>query len=55
MKLSEPKSLLHLHSSLHFTHKHTECLAPELCGLPSFDRLPAIGSKASCCGPDTSC
>jgi hypothetical protein len=31
-------------------HKHTECLAPELCGLPSF-RLPSIGGKNSCCGP----
>jgi hypothetical protein len=40
---------------LKLAHKHTECLAPELCGLASFDRLPAIGSKAPCCGPDTSC
>ena len=40
---------------LHLAHKHTECLAPELCGLPSFDRLPAIGGKSACCGPNTSC
>ncbi len=32
-------------------HKHTECLAPELCGLPAFDRLPAIGG----CGPTGCC
>jgi len=31
-------------------HKHTECLASELCGLPSIARLPALGS-APCCGP----
>jgi hypothetical protein len=37
-------------------HKHTECLAPELCGLPSYDRLPAIGAKsAPCCGPTGCC
>ncbi len=30
-------------------HKHTECLAPELCGLPALDRLPAIGGKSPCC------
>ncbi|NQW99643.1 hypothetical protein HQ447_03220 [bacterium] len=33
-------------------HKHTECLAPELCGLPSLNRLPAIGGK---CGPAGCC
>lgn len=32
-------------------NKHTECLAPELCGLPAIGRLPAIGGKNSCCGP----
>lgn len=37
---------------LQLTHKHTECLAPELCGLPSISRLPAIGEKTSCCGPN---
>lgn len=36
-------------------HKHTECLAPELCGLPSIDRLPAIGGKNPCCGPSGCC
>jgi hypothetical protein len=36
-------------------HKHTECLAPELCGLPALDRLPAIGVKSSCCGPAGCC
>ena len=30
-------------------NKHTECLAPELCG------LPAIPSKAPCCGPSGGC
>ncbi len=33
-------------------HKHTECLAPELCGLPALNRLPAIGGK---CGPAGCC
>lgn len=35
-------------------HKHTECLAPELCGLPSIPRLPALG-KNPCCGPSGCC
>ena len=35
-------------------HKHTECLAPELCGLPDL-RIPAIGGKSSCCGPTGCC
>jgi hypothetical protein len=35
--------------------KHTECLAPELCGLPSLNRLPAIGGKNPCCGPSGCC
>jgi hypothetical protein len=39
---------------LQLAHKHTECLAPELCGLPSL-RLPAIGGNAACCGPDGCC
>ena len=34
---------------LNLAHKHTECLAPELCGLPSLSRLPAIGGKTKCC------
>jgi hypothetical protein len=40
---------------LKLAHKHTECLAPELCGLPAFERLPAIGGKAPCCGPAGCC
>lgn len=36
-------------------HKHTECLAPELCGLPAIDRLPSIGGRSSCCGPAGCC
>lgn len=41
---------------LRLAHKHTECLAPELCGLqmPSL-RLPAIGAKIPCCGPSGCC
>lgn len=35
---------------LKLMHKHTECLAPELCGLPNLMRLPALGRKSSCCG-----
>lgn len=37
---------------LELAHKHTECLAPELCGLPSITRLPALGSKTSCSKPN---
>lgn len=37
-------------------HKHTECLAPELCGLPP---LPGAGKAnkpaAPCCGPSGCC
>jgi hypothetical protein len=41
---------------LKLAHKHTECLAPELCGLPRPDlRIPALGGKASCCGPSGCC
>ncbi len=36
-------------------HKHTECLAPELCGLPAINRLPALGENAPCCGPGKCC
>jgi hypothetical protein len=35
--------------TLKLAHKHTECLAPGLCGLPAFERLPAIGGKSRCC------
>lgn len=34
---------------LELAHKHTDCLAPELCGVPSISRLPAIGGKSGCC------
>lgn len=37
-------------------HKHTECLAPELCGLPPLpgkEKNP--DTKASCCGPSGCC
>lgn len=34
---------------LRLAHKHTECLAPELCGLPAFERLPAVAGKSRCC------
>lgn len=37
---------------LRLAHKHTECLAPELCGLPSINRLPAPGAKSPCCAPN---
>lgn len=40
---------------LTLAHKHTECLAPELCGLPSPDRLPAIDSKSPCRVPTGCC
>lgn len=40
---------------LRLAHKHTECLAPELCGLPSINRLPAIGGSNPCCGPTGCC
>ncbi len=41
---------------LKLAHKHTECLAPELCGLPIPDlRLPAVGGNNSCCGPSGCC
>jgi hypothetical protein len=37
---------------LTLAHKHTECLAPELCGLPA---LPGSKSAAPCCGPSGCC
>ena len=41
---------------LKLAHKHTECLAPELCGLQMPDlRLPAIGGKSPCCAPGQTC
>ncbi len=37
---------------LTLAHKHTECLAPELCGLQMPDlRLPSLSGKNPCCGP----
>ncbi len=39
---------------LRLAHKHTECLAPELCGLPDL-HLTAIPGKASCGGSSTCC
>jgi Family of unknown function (DUF6428) len=36
---------------LKLAHKHTECLAPELCGLPAIGRLPALRTVGPCCGP----
>lgn len=34
---------------LKLAHKHTDCLAKELCGVPDL-RLPAIAGTAPCCG-----
>ena len=36
---------------LQLANKHTECLAPELCCLPSVSRLPAIAGTIACCPP----
>jgi len=38
---------------LRLAHKHTECLAPELCMVPV--TKPANTSSASCCGPKGCC
>ena len=43
---------------LQLAHKHTECLAPELCGLPALaPPAPEIRLKiqAPCCGPTGCC
>ena len=42
---------------LKLAHKHTECLAPELCGLPPLPERgkPQPVSPASCCGPKGCC
>lgn len=43
--------------TLQLAHKHTECLAPELCGLdmPSL-RLPSLpGQSTPCCAPGRPC
>lgn len=41
--------------TLHLAHKHTECLAPELCGLPAIPEAGKTKSPASCCGPQGCC
>ncbi len=40
---------------LHLAHKHTECLAPELCGLPAIPERGKTKSAASSCGPQGCC
>ena len=41
---------------LKLSHKHTDCLAPELCGLPPLPgRAKAATSSATCCGPKGCC
>lgn len=41
---------------LNLANKHTECLAPELCGLsPTIERLPALSDKYSCFAHGQSC
>jgi Family of unknown function (DUF6428) len=40
---------------LRLAHKHTECLALDICCPPSLARLPAIGEKSPCCGPSGCC
>lgn len=40
---------------LKLANKHTECLAPELCGLPALERLPNISGKSPCCGSTNCC
>lgn len=42
---------------LNLANKHTECLAPELCGLPALPKSGKSGlvSAAPCCGPKGCC
>ena len=42
---------------LNLAHKHTECLAPELCGLPPLPESgkPRLVSPTPCCGPKGCC
>ncbi len=43
---------------LRLAHKHTECLAPELCGLPPLPesgKPRLVSSSSSCCGPKGCC
>lgn len=39
---------------LKLSHKHTECLAPELCGLPSIPSGQGVGQSDACSG-NTGC
>ena len=34
---------------LRLAHKHTECLAPELCGLPPIGKFSACRPGGGCC------
>ncbi len=44
---------------LNLAHKHTECLAPELCGLPARTTKPssrfAVEPLTACCAPGGKC
>jgi hypothetical protein len=40
---------------LKLAHKHTACLAPELCGLPPLPGAGKIKSPSACCGPQGCC
>lgn len=40
---------------LYLAHKHTECLAPELCALPAIPEKGNTKSSASYCGPQGCC
>ncbi len=40
---------------LHLAHKHTECLAPDICGITAFPRLPEIPEKSGACSPSSGC
>lgn len=40
---------------LRLVRKHTECLAPELCGLPALPAAGKMKSSAPCCGPSGCC
>ena len=40
---------------LRLTHKHTECLAPELCGLPPIPSGQGVGQSDSCSGKTGCC
>ncbi len=40
---------------LNLAHKHTKCLAPELCGLPALSAAGRVKAAAPCCGPSGCC